>query len=586
MNHPDSFSLGIIGSGPSAIYLLKHLLDHLDRLVPALGRISIFERSEIMGMGMPYSPEMSDIHNLSNISSEELPDLVTTFAGWLRRQSASTLADIGVIGEINVSEVYPRIALGRYLQAQYRSLLDLLSEAGIRINEFSGCTISDILAGHPVPQVTLVTDTGSKHTFDRVVLATGHCWPHQDQPARGYYGSPWPIHKLLPNEGNHFNFTIGTLGASLSAFDVISSLAHRHGKFAEDGSDGKTRFIPHAGTEDFHVVMHSSEGLLPHLQFAQEKPMREIYRHVSREELLDLIDAKGFLRLEHYFDKVCRPTLITAFEKGRMQEMVRRLQEPGFSFLDFIDEMTDRHAYSDAFEVMRNEMVEARKSVLNEQPIHWKEYMDDLIYTLNFHAELMPAEDHQMLSKEVMPFLMNVIAAMPLPSGRKILALHEAGKLSIMPGKVEIADEQPNADTTRVLVTEGGRTSSMDYKMFVDCSGQKRLEIEDYPFQSLVRGGVIRQAKAAFADDDSPNALSADPSPGVTATDSKGRPLCLIGGLDIDPFYRVKGADGKPNPVIHEISFPLTSGLRPYSYGLQACSETARILVAGWIAHA
>ena len=55
----------------------------------------------------------------------------------------------------------------------------------------------------------------------------------------------------------------------------------------------------------------------------------------------------------------------------------------------------------------------SEESVLEHKPIHWKETIDDLIYTLNFHAELMPAEDHLTLKSLVMPFLMNVIAAMP-----------------------------------------------------------------------------------------------------------------------------------------------------------------------------
>ena len=31
-----------------------------------------------------------------------------------------------------------------------------------------------------------------------------------------------------------YNYPIGILGASLSAFDVVSSLTHRHGKFVEE----------------------------------------------------------------------------------------------------------------------------------------------------------------------------------------------------------------------------------------------------------------------------------------------------------------------------------------------------------------
>ena len=59
-------------------------------------------------------------------------------------------------------------------------------------------------------------------------------------------------------------------------------------------------------------------------------------------------------------------------------------------------------------------------------------------------------------------------------------------------------------------------------------------------------------------------------------------PKLQTGGIDIDAVYRIIGADGISNPRIHDIAFPHTSGVRPYSYGLQACSDTAGIVVRAW----
>jgi len=74
MSHRDH--LAIVGSGPSAIYLLKHLLNESEAMRDHLGGISVFEKSSIAGTGMPFSPLTTDRFNMSNISSEELPDLV------------------------------------------------------------------------------------------------------------------------------------------------------------------------------------------------------------------------------------------------------------------------------------------------------------------------------------------------------------------------------------------------------------------------------------------------------------------------------------------------------------------------------
>ncbi|OYW31461.1 MAG: hypothetical protein B7Z47_01050 [Chthoniobacter sp. 12-60-6] len=580
MNHREH--LAIIGSGASAIYLLKHILDQAGLLRRQIRAISIFEKSSITGMGMPYSPQTTDVFNMSNISSEELPELPVTLGNWLRSQDPAVLKELHVQDvKISDSEVYSRLALGRYLQAQYRTLVSRLGECGIEIQEHAACEIVDVQDQPTGDGVMLTSSKGGLHAFDRVVIATGHFWAGEDKPDSGYYASPWPISKLLPQEGAHHNYAIGTLGASLSAFDVISSLAHRHGDFVRQ-KKGKMIFRPHPNTEDFKIIMHAGHGLLPHLQFDQEEPFRKIYRHVDREGILSLLDSQGFLRIEDFFDKVCRPALRQAFGEDAMPELLAALDDPQFGLVEFVEKMTDKHDYVNAFEGMEHEMVEARNSVLNHKPVHWKEVIDDLMYTLNFHAELMPAEDHLLLHSKVMPFLMNVIAAMLLPSGNTILALYEAGKLDMVTGKVSIADKQTEKGMTTITVDHEGKESNMSYRMFIDCSGQKALELEDYPFQSLVKNGSVRKARAPFSG----SKAAADALP-----EEKKKHLFKdedelfyhIGGIDIDGTYRVIGSDGKTNPRIYDIAFPHTSGIRPYSYGLQACNDTSAILVRAWV---
>jgi len=573
--------LAVIGSGASAIYLLKHLLDEADMLVLHISSIDIFEKSSVTGMGMPYNPGTTDRFNMSNISSEELPELPVTFGDWLRGQAPSYLRGLGVEDEeISDSEVYSRLALGQYLRSQYQAILAGLLEAGIVIREYTLREIVEIHCVSPEGGVVLETGQGERFSCDRVVIATGHCWTEVDQPANGYYASPWPISKLMPTEEEYHDFAIGTLGASLSAFDVISSLAHRHGEFLEEL--GTLVFHPFPGTENFKMIMHSAEGLLPHLQFDQEEPMREIYRHVDRDGLLALVDADGFLRLDTYFDHVCRPALSKAFVKDGMTEMADILGNRHFGFPEFVEKMTEAHDYPNAFEGMRYEMIEARKSVLEHRPIHWKEVVDDLMYTLNFHAELMPAEDHLTLRSCVMPFLMNVVAAMPLESGNILLALYDAGKLGLVAGKVEVEKdpEQGGQATIHVENTEGGK--SLNYRMFVDCSGQKPLDLEDYPFQQLVDSGYVRRARARFSNPD--NALKSLPDEKKGSLFRDGPSLFYAtGGVDVDAAYRLIDLGGTSDPRLCDIAFPHTSGVRPYSYGLQACSDTSAILVRSMV---
>ena len=572
-------TLAIIGSGPSCIYLLKHLLDHVDVFDRHLASIEVFEKRRTAGMGMPYNPETTERLNMCNISSEELPELTISFVDWLRSLDVRRLEEFGIEpGAVSDREIYSRLALGEYLHAQYQAIVAGLSAAGISVLERANCKIVDVREEYD--GVSLIEDEGARFTFDRVVLATGHYWPEEDHPKAGYYVSPWPISKLLPSKGKIYNFTIGTLGASLSAFDVVSSLAHRHGTFEKKGRG--LVFRPHVGSENFRIAMHASDGLLPHLQYGQEEPLREIHRHVSEADLLALRDQKGFLRLETYFDAVCRPVLIEAFRRDALPEIVALLEAPEFGIEDFAAKMTDEHDYADAFAGMFAEMKEAVESEARQQPVHWKEVIDDLMYTLNFYAELMPAEDHLTLRSRFMPFLMNVIAALPLPSARILLALHDAGKLEIIPGRVQIADPPTGATFTTVEIDDEGKKSEIDYRMFVDCSGQGPLEPDEFPFPSFLAAGGIRAARSAFADPGQVQALPEEKRAKVF--EEGGRWFFAMGGVDIDRGYRLIGRDGLASRRVADIAFPHTSGIRPYSYGLQACNDTARLFVDGWMA--
>ena len=569
-------NLAIVGSGPTAVFLLKHILDAASPLRGNLLSLTVIEKGSTAGYGMPYHPETTDIHNLSNISSEEIPELLESLFSWLQGRSDAELQSWRMErGELSKSEVYPRLAVGAYLKSQFDRLVEGIRDQGIAARVLTRHLVEDIKK-EDNGLVSLSMEGGKVLKFDSVVIATGHNWPEEDDVAHGHFFSPWPIGKLLPEPGTFINTTVGVLGASLSAFDVVSSLAHRHGEFVRTDMGLKYEALP--GTGDFALVLHSSEGWLPHLQFDQEEPLREIYRHVDRAGMLALVGENGFLRLADYFDRVCRPALRAAFEKDENDELTELLSDDGFGLEEFVAKMTDLHSYRNAFEGMGAEMVEARISVLHHKPIYWKETIDDLMYTLNFHAELLPAEDHLTFRRVVNPFLMNVIAAMPLPSGSILLALHEAGVLKLERGKVTIDEPQTEAGSTSLSIEEGEASRHVRYTMFVECGGQKALGVRDYPFPTLVAAGMVCDAMALFVD---PKA--AEGAPPEKVSNREGKQVLLTGGVGIDSAYRVIRSDGTPDSALFDLAFPHTSGTRPYSYGLQACSATSRIMVSAWV---
>ena len=548
--------LAVVGAGASALYLLQNLLDQ--DAARLFAEVVVFEKGDRVGMGMPYNPATTDRFNLCNISSEEMPPLSVSFVGWLRGLDDGRLAEFHLRrDEIDASETYGRVVLGEYFESQFHAAIRELRRRGVAVDVRLQAGVADLVDRPEDDEVEVVLD-GSSERFDRVVIATGHSFVDRDQPEHGYFASPWPIGKVLPKDGEHFDFTVGLLGASLSAFDVVSSLSHRHGRFEPVGDDGSMRFVANAGADDFRIAMHSVNGWLPHLQYAQKEPMRQVYRHVSQTEVLDLRDDDGFLRLDDYFDQVCRPALARALKHDGEDEIARRI-EVGASLDDFVEMLGDDHTYDDAFEGMRLELPEARRSLDKDRPIRWKEVLDDLMYTLNYHAELMPAEDHARWRKVVMPFLMNVIAAMPLASARTLLALHDAGRLELVKGRLTV--ESIGDGKTRISIDNDGEADTREYRMFVECGGQSPVTIEDYPFRGLVGAGTVRAARVRSIEEGEEE----------------------LAGIDIDPGYRVIGKDGRANRRVVEIAFPHTLGLRPYSYGLQACNHTAAMAVATWV---
>ncbi|HDY85745.1 hypothetical protein LCGC14_0470950 [marine sediment metagenome] len=574
-------NLAIVGSGPTAIYLLRYIWTHIDVLKNELKKITIFEKEMLLGMGMPYHPNTTDIYNLANISSEEIPLLQETFGNWLRQQNSETLRKLNISNKpIDDAEVYSRISLGQYFHDQFKQLLIALKSAGIEIEELHISEVLDISQSNE--NELIITD--SKHNtyaFSTVVIANGHEWKGEDNPKAGYYASPWPIHKILPKEGELYNFSVGTLGASLSAFDVVTSLSHRHGQFVT--VDNQLIFIKDKNAPHFKIVLHSSRGWLPHLQYEQQEPIREIYRHFNRNQLLELIDDNGFLRIEDYFDNLCRAALIAAFNKDKMNDVVVKLQQDNFSFKDLVEFMSEKHEYVNSFEGMKKEMITAKNSVYNKIPINWMETLDDLMYSLNYHAELLAAEDHAFFHKEIMSFLMNVIAALPLQSAKILLALYDAGAIELKSGMVSFKDDAFDNNRTRIAIeSETGDIEEMEYRLFINCGGHKRLELEDYPFQSLVKKGLVRCATARFEEPNIAYNSSEKCDPNlIIKNDNKSN--LKLSGIDIDASYRTINNKGISNPFLYDLNFTHTSGLRPYSYGLQACSATSLIVVESWI---
>jgi hypothetical protein len=576
---PTSNHIGIVGTGASGIYLLHHLLKDI-QTNGALSdlKLSVFEKGPALGVSMPYDPRMVDKVHVVNILSEEVPELICTFADWLRNRSDQELQELGIEDRKQISDtgIYSRIAMNSYLHSQYGEIIEKLKQHGVSVEQHKDCLVADAVDNPDQDTVKIICADGESVEVNRMIIATGHTWPAPELAEDHHFRSPWPIHKLLPKKSEKYNFPIGLLGASLSAFDVVASLADRHGCFAREGKELK--YIPDPGTENFHLVLHTSQGKLPHIRCAFQWPYVMQHRFHSIEEIEQAKEEGGILRIETYFQKFCKSHMVDALRQDGLNELAERLDQPDATFASFIDMMNAARRYDNPFNGMRSELDEAFKSIETDTPIYWKETLDDLMYTLNFHSPSFPAEDLQFYQKTVMPFLIYLIAFIPPDSAEKLLAIHQAGKVSIAKGTVKVLENSQDPSHVHISRTDGEGVAKFEtYRMFIDCSGQKAVSIGEFPFRTLVQQGVVRAARMPFISEEVARQHQSRFPKEVMKT-AEGAYQYLPGGLEIDNAFHVISLDGSPHPRVYDLTYAHLKGQQPFSPGLQQCSDTGEVL--------
>ena len=122
-------SIGIIGGGPAALFMFKRLVEAGDKDL----HITIFERKEQLGAGMPYSHEGACNEHITNVSDNEIPGLVTSIKDWLHYAQPEVLKPFDMYPEkFNEYKVVPRLLFGQYLVDQFKLLVNKATKAGLQ----------------------------------------------------------------------------------------------------------------------------------------------------------------------------------------------------------------------------------------------------------------------------------------------------------------------------------------------------------------------------------------------------------------------------------------------------------------------
>ncbi|AYL95202.1 FAD/NAD(P)-binding protein [Mucilaginibacter celer] len=561
----DKKRIAILGGGPSGLFMFKRLVNTGNTDLS----ITIFERKNKLGSGMPYSAEGANDEHITNVSGNEIPPLVTSLNDWVKTISKDTLDKYHIdAARFNEYKVLPRLLFGQYLTAQFDLLQKQARETGVTYHVRYNTTVSDIIDRPEKSSVIIETEDGEQSEFDHVIICTGHNWPRKHEGSvPNYFDSPYPPVKLALK----LNHPVAIKGSSLTAVDAIRTLARYNGTFDKD-KNGKLFYTPFASHPDFKMVMHTRNGMLPAVRFHLEDSHLLNDSLLSKDEIKDHIKANdGFLSLDYIFERDFK--LPIQEKEPEFYEKIKdmRLEE-------FVDNMMALREELDPFLLLKAEYAEAERSIKHKKSIYWKEMLGVLSFALNYPAKHLSAEDMQRLQHSLTPLISIVIAYIPQSSSEELLALHQAGVLELIPvGEESMVEPHEGGGAIYNYTDEHKNEQSVHYQTYIDCIGQPHLAFEDLPFKSLIEKRTVTPAKLKFQSAD--EGLKAMNSGKPVSKDEQGDYYLKVAGITINDNFQVMDAYGSFNERIYMMAVPYIGGYNPDYSGLDFSEEVSGIII-------
>jgi len=564
----NSKRIAIIGGGPAALFMFKRLIEKGNKDV----QITVFEKKQQFGPGMPYSREGANEEHITNVSANEIPHIVTSIKDWTQTVSKDILDLFSIEAErFNEYKVLPRLFFGHYLSGQFELLIKMAKERGIRTQLRVNSEVTDIKDIPQTSEVKVEVNHESYSMFDIVIICTGHNWPKRHEgKVQGYYDSPYPPSKLM----HRLNHPVAVKGASLTAIDAIRTIARHNGEFSQN-EEGKLTFEASVESPNFKIVMHTRNGFLPAVRFHLEDSQLKSNSLLSEEELAEhRKENGGFLSLNYIFEKDFKDQF-----REKDSEFYSTIKD--MTMEEFVASMMALREELDPFQLLRAEYIQAEKSIKRQESVYWKEMLAILSFAMNYPAKYLSAEDTQRMQTTLLPLISLVIAFIPQTSCRELLALHAAGKLELEAvGNDSQEEVNDQGGITIKYTTEHGSVKSSCYKTYVDCVGQPHLNYTDFPFKSMLDDRTISPATIRFKDDKKGEAAMED-QPDKVKKDSDGYRL-IVSGIAINDNFQVTDIYGAYSERLFIMAVPYIGGYNPDYSGLDFCEEASG-RIAAWI---
>ncbi|WP_267402664.1 MULTISPECIES: FAD/NAD(P)-binding protein [unclassified Chryseobacterium] len=562
MHHNDK-SVALIGGGPSSLFVLKHLVSNNLKL----DNIYIFEKTEKLGAGMPYSLLGANKEHVANVSANELPELAESFLSYIKRSDTTEFSEFVKDNTINEYQVIPRLLLGNYLEEQFKLYIKEAIKMGINVHIQKKTTVSDIEKDEFTGSYHIFTNEGICYSVSTVILCTGHSWPKRhEEIIPNWYDSPYPPSKFCKKT----NFPVAIRGTSLTAIDAVKSIARMNGAFVEQ--DGNIRYVLNESSPDFSIDLFSLRGFLPSLRFHSEDNAYSSEWIMSTEEIQEYKkNNHGFVDLDYVYDRNFKQPL------SKKNKIVYN-QIKSLSIEEFVEKMLAIRKDLNSFELFKAEYTEAEKSIKRHETIAWKETLSSFSYAMNYPAKHFSAEDMLRLKKTLLPLISVIIAALPQSSYKEVIALYEAGLIRVL----SVDDEsriEPHEDEGGIYYykDEYDKNIKKHYRMYVDAIGQQPVEYNDIPFEGLKKKNMISSGYLKFKSKSAAEELLKEGRNDILEYD-KDQYYLRVKGLNINDNFQALDYYGQAIKDLYIMAVPYIAGLNPDYSGLDFCDTAAKII--------
>lgn len=469
INHVALVGCGFTGT--SAFYQLVNSYP--------VGEITIFEATGLFGPGYAYQPDECGDYLLNN-STETMcltPDNRRAFYNWLK-----TRPDI--IGDVKGDSNLPRSIYGLFLIDVFKSTMTTAAIKNIKVN----------LIPHEVSHIFEDKDgqphiewkdgkIESKIEADMVILTTGRC------PDVDLYPSPHKGSKAL-YFSSHINQTsldiipldakAYILGASLSAYDVVNRLfSEKTGCSFKKNQDGTLKFI--AGTNERSVILCSRSGRLKKMKSRKTPKIRR--ENFTLDNFLALKNDKN-ITLEDVAELIKKDCGLNDANINWSQ-----IIEP-FEGCKSVDDVNKRTA-----EILEADINAAGLSSSDNIIV---DIFGDAAFEIwdGFAARILPTQEEKRYRREFETAALTYEASCPISTAEKLLALHRAGKLSVLKGvqSVEFSVE----DDHYLIKHQFGQDQA---DLLINTTGGVNRDVEDAQQPELIKSMVKDGLLSAYVRD-------------------------------------------------------------------------------------